>query len=93
MDGHRRPQTDVKLVVLLVLVVVAALGFDPRHATSVASPGNKKARPCLGDFRGSLASGGQKHKNRTPNFGRFLAKLGPETSLDRQGSACSAGCT
>jgi hypothetical protein len=26
-------------------------------------------------------------------FGRFMAKLGPETPLDRRGSSCSAGCT
>ncbi len=26
-------------------------------------------------------------------FGRFSAKLGPQTPLDRRGSSCSAGCT
>ncbi len=26
-------------------------------------------------------------------FGRFSAKLGPKTPLERQGSSCSAGCT
>ncbi len=26
-------------------------------------------------------------------FGRFSAKLGPKTHLDRRGSSCSAGCT
>ncbi len=26
-------------------------------------------------------------------FGRFSAKLGPKTPLDRRGSSCSAGCT
>ena len=28
-----------------------------------------------------------------PVFGRFSAKLGPKTPLDRRGSSCSAGCT
>ena len=42
---------------------------------------------------GSLQSGGQKPQNKTPNFDRVSAKLGPETPLDRWGSACSAGCT
>ena len=26
-------------------------------------------------------------------FGRFSAKLGPKTPLERRGSSCSAGCT
>ncbi len=26
-------------------------------------------------------------------FGRFSAKLGPKTTLERRGSSCSAGCT
>ncbi len=28
-----------------------------------------------------------------PVFGRFSAKLGPKTRLERRGSSCSAGCT
>ncbi len=28
-----------------------------------------------------------------PVFGRFSAKLGPKTPLERRGSSCSAGCT
>ncbi len=49
-----------------------------------------KLKPGWPNLRGSMAI---RNSDFGPVFGRFSAKLGPKTPLERRGSSCSASCT